>query len=1113
MKLIKLLGLLFLFQIPLAMYSQDQKLNLNVENMRLRDVFREIEGMSDYAFFFSDQYPELDNTISVNVQGQDIGTLLKMILQNSSLDYKILDQNFIVITPKAAADEQINMAKGKIIDAFTREPLIGANVVIEGTTIGVIADLDGNFSINLPSDNNVLVISYVGYLTQKITIGNMAVLDVELVPDVQKLDEVVVIGYGTQKKSDLTGAVSVVDVEDMQKIKVQGVGEALQGQAAGITVFTSGEPGGMAKVRIRGVGSFSNVGPLYVIDGLILDDANHLNTSDIASIQVLKDASASALYGARGANGVIIITTKRGSEGPAKVSFTASYGWEELAKKIEMMNSTEYLYYNELAFINGGATWMGAPEPGDTIPDTDWQAAIFEMGKVMDYNLSVSGGGQNSSYMVGAGFFSQDGVQKGPFYNRYSLRVNTEGRQGRLTFGENISFIRTDRKLPIDGNPFYNALSMPPVIPVYDPDEISGRGGYGYGNGKYPTYSSNPVAYLESIDDRESANRLIGNLYAELEIIKGLKYKANFGADYWDGRRKQTDEGVTKRYLSVETRWNNKLWQESQDRLTLIMEHTLSYHKELGNHIIDGLLGYTAQHTKFKYIAAEGYNQKVEGLWQLDLVGVQNNMWGSEAENAMISYLGRLDYNYANRYLFQFNIRRDGSSKFGPSNRWGTFPSASLGWRMSNENFFEPAKNIISDLKLRVSYGKLGDMQTLGNYDYQATINHEGPYEGYYAVLGADQTVREGALQSNRVNPNLGWETKTTLNIGTDFGILNNKLYGTIEWFDSKSTDLLVSLPLAMATGVGVGQYLEDANEWTNYGEMRNRGFEFTLGWKDQSGDFKYNITANVTTIRNKVLKLGEAEGYREGWFNQVNRTEEGRSIADFYLIETDGIFQSMDEVFDHSREVVDYETGRIETQLIQPNAKPGDIRYVDFNEDGKIDLSDRQWIGSPFPDFDLGLNFTADYKGFDLMLFWYGVYGNEIFNGLRLGTETMDSPNNIPASIHPWTWDHPSKTTPRPYFGTTDNAKAQTNRWLEDGSFLRLKNLQFGYSLPEKILGKTGFLDMVRVYISGQNLLTLTRYNGYDPEMINNDVFVQGCDLATYPPVRSYLMGLQLSF
>jgi len=1113
MKLIKLLGFLVLVQLPVNLFAQDQKLNLNVENMRLRDVFREIENISDYAFFFSDQYAELDKTVTLNVQGKDIESILKLALENSALDYKILDQNFIVITPRADNIQEVNWVKGTITDSFTGEALIGANVIIEGTTSGVVADLDGNFSIALPEGSNVMIISYVGYLTQRIVVENTTVLTVALIPDVQKLEEVVVIGYGTQKKSDLTGAVSVVNVDEMQKVKVAGIGEALQGQAAGITVFTSGEPGGMAKVRIRGVGSFSNVGPLYVIDGLILDDANHLNTADIATIQVLKDASASALYGARGANGVVIITTKRGTEGPAKVSFNASYGWEELSKKIPMMNSTEYLYYNQLAFINSGTEWLGEPDPGEEIPNTDWQAAVFETGKVMDYNLGISGGGQNSSYMIGAGYFSQDGVQKGPWYHRYSFRVNSEGRQGRLTFGENLSFIRTNRKLPVGGNPFYNALSMPPVIPVYDPDEISGRGGYGYGNVKYPTYSSNPVAYQETIDDREDANRLVGNLYADFEIIKGLKYKANLGLDYWGARRKQTDEGATKRYLSVETRWNDKLWQESQERLTLIMEHTLTYHKEFGNHIIDGLFGFTAQETQFKYMASEGYNQQVDGLWQIDLVGVQNNMWGSEEENAMISYLGRVDYNYANRYLFQFNIRRDGSSKFGPDNRWGTFPSASIGWRISNENFFEPVKNVVSDLKLRVSYGKLGDMQTLGNYDYQATINHEGPYEGYYAVLGADQTVREGALQSNRVNPNLGWETKTTFNIGTDFGILNNKLYGTIEWFYSKSTDLLVYLPLAMATGVGVDQYLADANEWTNYGEMENKGIEFTLGWKDDAGQFHYNISANLTSINNKVLKLGEAEGYREGWFNQVNRTEEGRSIADFYLIETDGIFQSMDEVFDHSQEVVDYETGRIETKLIQPDAKPGDIRYVDYNEDGQIDLDDRQWLGSPFPDFDLGLNFNADYRGFDFMVFLYGVYGNEIFDGLRLGTETMDGPDNIPADIEPWTWDNPSETTPRPYFGTTDNAKAQSNRWLEDGSFLRLKNLQFGYSFSEKILSKTHFIDRFRIYVSGQNLITLTKYRGYDPEMINNDVFVQGCDLATYPPVRSYLMGLQLSF
>jgi hypothetical protein len=404
-------------------------------------------------------------------------------------------------------------------------------------------------------------------------------------------------------------------------------------------------------------------------------------------------------------------------------------------------------------------------------------------------------------------------------------------------------------------------------------------------------------------------------------------------------------------------------------------------------------------------------------------------------------------------------------------------------------------------------------MQALGNYDYQATINYSGPYEGFYAVLGDQQTVREGGLQSNRVNPDLGWETKTTLNIGADFGFWNNKLYGTFEWFNSRSTDLLVTLPLAMATGVGVDQYLSDANQWTNYGEMENIGYELSLGWRDRVGEFTYNIGANLTSIRNKVLRLGEAEGFREGWYNQVNRTEEGRSIADFYLIETAGIFQSMDDIFDYTTSVTNESTGESQTILIQPNAKPGDIRFVDFNQDGKIDLDDRQWLGSPLSDFEIGLNLTGEYKGFDLTMFWLGIYGNEIFNGLRLGIESMDSPNNIPGYFEPWEFGNPSTENPRPYFGTTDNARAQSDRWLEDGSFIRLKNLQLGYSFSETMLGKTKVIERLRIYISGQNLLTFTNYQGYDPEIISYDVFVQGIDTGGNPPVRTYLAGLQLVF
>jgi TonB-dependent starch-binding outer membrane protein SusC len=1115
LKIILPVSLLLLVLGPRSLSAQENKLiTLKAENTKVTEVMQQVEGISGFKFFYDAGLINPDAIISVDLQDASLDNSLTKIFAGLDITWELQDR-FIVLKKKPLPqnNQQSFISKGKVTDE-NGIPLMGVTVFIKASTKGTITGISGEFEIEMPAGGGTLSFRFLGMKEQEITVTDASPVSVILEPELFGLDEVVTIGYGVQKKRDLTGAVSVVDVNEMKKVKVSGIGEALQGQIAGISVITTGDPGSMAEVRVRGVGSFSNVGPLYVIDGLILNDANHINTADIESVQILKDASSSAIYGARGANGVIIITTKKGKEGPAKVSFTASQGWEELAKKVQMMDSRDFLYYNQLSYINAGAEWMGKPADSTKIPSTDWQNAIFQMGKVSDYNLNVTGGGKNSSYLIGGGYFSQDGVLKGPFYDRYTFRVNSEGTQGKVTFGENLSFIRTNQKLTNTGaSSFANALSMPPVIPVRDPDEISQRGGYGYGSVNYPTYSTNPVGEQESVDDRLFNNRLLGNIYGEWTIIKGLKYKANLGIDFWYGLRKQIDHAYTIRYLSVETRRNDRLWQESQERMSLLNEHTLSYTTSFGKSKLDAMVGFTSQDNKYDYLANEGYNQKVNGLWEIDLVSVQNNMWGSEQENRMLSYLGRLNYDYDARYLFQFNIRRDGSSKFGPNTRWGTFPSASLGWRISNESFFEPVKHVISDLKLRASYGVLGDMQTLGNYDYQATINHSGPYEGYYAVLGSNQTVREGALQSNRVNPDLKWETKTTLNIGLDFGILNNMVYGSAEYFDAKSTDLLVSLPLAMATGVGVDQYLGDAVEWTNYGQMKNSGVELTLGYKERSGDFKYSIFANFTTLRNKVLKLGSAEGYVEGWYNQVNRTEEGRSIADFYLIKTNGIFQSTDEVLDYTTRVLNTTSGEYETLLIQPNAKPGDIRYVDYNKDGKIDLSDRQWLGSPLPKFETGINFSAEYKGFDLTVFFNSVFGNKIFNGVRIGMEAMDAPNNMPAGLNPWTVDHPSKTTPRPYFGPNDNVKAQTDRWLENGSFIRVKNLQLGYSLPENLLRKTGFLENFRVYVSGQNLITLTAYKGYDPELMSSGPFVQGCDIGGYPPVRSFMTGIQISF
>ena len=1089
-------------------YSQDKSFSINLNKLNIKEVLSMLEEESVYSFFYKDEDLDLGKRYSGEYTGVTITQVLNEVLRNQELTYEINDRTIVILPGRVSQEPQpkLKTFRGKVTDAETGEPLIGVNIRVENKPVGTVTDLQGNYSLEVEGDEDVtLVYSYIGYNSFRIQPKDQLVVDVTLSQDIQNLDEVVVIGYGVQKKRDLTGAVGVVDVDEMKKVQATGVGEALQGQVAGVSVRSGGSPGSWANIQIRGVGSFSSVGPLFVIDGLILNDANHLNTADIESIQILKDASATAIYGSRGANGVVIITTKKGKEGPANVSLTANYGWQELSKKVDMMESTEYLYYNQLGYINGGEEWLGRPLTGDTIPSTDWQDAIFHIGKVEDYNLSVSGGSDISKYMIGAGYYSQDGVLEGPWYNRLTFRVNSETKKGKLTLGENFSFIRSDQKYTnTNQSSFSNALSMPPVIPVYDPDEISGRGGYGYGNVMYPTYSSNPVALQQSVDNTETHNRFIGNIYGELELLKGLRFKSNLGIDHWNGRHTITDEGVTLRYLSVETRWNNKLWEERLERTNLSLDNTLTYQLATGKHDFEFLLGSTVEDHKMYFLGNEAYNQSVNGKWQINLAQVQNNMWGWEREVYIISYLGRMNYNYDDRYLFQTNLRRDGSSKFGTNKKWGFFPSASFGWRISNESFFTPVKNTISDLKFRMSYGSNGDQQALGPYDWIPSINRSGPYEGLYYVIGG--VVREGAIQTDRTNPDVHWESKTTFNLGLDFGLLRNKLYGSVEWYHSYSSGLLVRLPLSYATGVGVSFYGDDAFEWTNYGEMINRGFEASAGWKDQQGDLKYNVSVNFSTIRNEVVELGES--FREGGFSNVNRTEKGRSVSDFYLIKTDGIFQSMDEVFDHTTILSD---GTV--KLIQPNARPGDIRYEDANKDGQIDLDDRQWCGSPMPVFEAGLSFSAEYRGFDVTMFLTGVYGNKIFNVMRTAIEGMGGPDNIPAYLEPWTWDNPSGTDPRPVKGTTDNAKAQTDRWLEDGSYLRLRNIQLGYSVPENILNKTRAVKSCRLYVSGQNLLTFTKYLGYDPEITGNYVFGQGNDWGGYPPVRTYMLGLQLEF
>ncbi len=969
--------------------------------------------------------------------------------------------------------------------------IIGVNVVIEGTTRGTITDVEGNFNLEIGSAKAKLAFSYIGFISQTVEVTPGSTLKITLVEESKQLEGIVVVGYGTQRKKDLTGAVAVVDVKEMKKMQPPTIGQALQGQVSGVSVSTSGEPGSAADIRIRGIGSFSNVGPLYVVDGMILTGGHpEFNVNDVESMQVLKDASATALFGARGANGVIIITTKKGKEGKTHIELSANYGVQQIANRIDMMNSLDFLRVNRQAYENAGKAWPGEPEQGQVLVNTDWQNEFFKIGNTQDYNLTISGGNKDGNYLVSGNVYAQNGVVEGPWHDRYALRVNTGMKKGIFSFGENVLLTRSRTK-PMIGLPFIDLCRMPPIIPVRYDD-----GKYGIGSTMYQTYGTNPIGLQETRDFIQNGNNILGNVFAEVEMLKDLKFKSNLGVEYnaWNDREKTTFDQI--RYLEV-SNYTNQVTERRGDFTTLIFENTLTYKKAIGKHAFDLLAGYTAQQTKWKQMTSTVHDL-VPDFWVLSAGSKDMVVRGTDSENSMLSMLGRLNYAYDDKYLVQGNIRRDGSSRFGENYRYGIFPSASLGWRISQENFFGNAKKYINDLKLRASYGTIGDQQAIGDYDYATYIT-----VGEGGIFGPNQVLNVGSIQKGRSNPNLRWESKTTLNLGLDFAALNSKLYGSVEYFSANSKDILVKLPVSWTDG-------SDITPWTNYGKVNNKGVEVSLGFREQSKAFKYNVSVNMTSLKNTVQQLGQS--YREGGINGVNHSEEGRSVGDFYVVRTDGIFQNWDEIYAHSKIAINSTTGDTVANMIQPNAKPGDIRYKDSNKDGKIDKNDREFVGSPFPRFELGLQFSCDYKNIDLSLFITGVFGNMIYNNTKFWLERMDETSNLPANLVPWTRENQSTTTPRAVMGPNDNTLSYSDRWMEKGDYVRIKNLQIGYNIPKTIL-KTRVVESFRLFAGVQNLLTITKYSGYDPEISGGDIFGKGNDDGHFPPVRSFNGGIQVSF
>lgn len=984
---------------------------------------------------------------------------------------------------------QLAVAQTAITGKVTDEKggaLPGVVVLEKGISNGTTTDPNGNYSLPLANGNGTLVFSFIGYLSQEAQVNNRQAINVSLAMDVKALEEVVVIGYQTISKKDLTGAVSVVNSDDIKRISATTVAESLQGLASGVSVRSGGKPGQESSIVIRGIGNFSNNAPLYVIDGLITNSNRDFNPNDIASIQILKDASAAAIYGANAANGVVIITTKKGKEGPMKVSASAKYSTQQIPKRWDLADNVEYARMNTLAYANAGLPPLPSVSTEfDPNINTDWQEAIMKTGSVQEYNLNFSGGSKNGSYLIAGNYFNNEGTILGTSFDRVNFRVNTEGKKGIFRIGENFT-VSSSHEDQMQGNPFYDMIRMLPVIPIYNPNNV---GGFGYGSDKAYTFATNPVASNTLVQADQRNVRLLGNAYAEISPVKWLTYKFNVGLETNFGHFENLRKFGSWTYN--QTVDPSRLTENRDQYLSKLVENTVNLNQAFGRHNLNGVLG-----TSYRVVSREllsGSKQDVTqsstGVYYPEINAAINNplIEGFSTRFLTFSYLGRVNYDYAGRYLLSATFRRDADSRFGANYRHGNFPSLSAAWRLSSEKFFRAPW--VSDLKLRASYGELGT-SNIDPYERFGVINLFP-----IAVFGSGQTIQSGAIQTQLVNENIRWETKKTLNFGLDAALLNNKILFSAEYFITNTHDVLTPIPIPATTGNRGG------NPFVNAASLKNSGIEFSAAYRNNDKAFKYDISANLSTVKNEVIELGNLGEGITYIATGLTRTQIGRPIGEYFLYRTDGLFQSEEEVVAHQA---------------QPWAKPGDIRFVDTDGNGVLNAQDRTFAGSPWPKIQTGLTFNSSYRNFSLALQLYGVLGNKIYNSSRSIIDRFNDNSNYRSGIRPWTPENPDTDFPRiSYSGETaiaSNARGDSDRWLEDGSYVRLRQVELGYDIPQAILQKVRFTD-TRIFVSGQNLLTFTRYTGLDPDVLGNGLYERGVDNGDYPANRTISAGIQFGF
>jgi TonB-linked SusC/RagA family outer membrane protein len=1082
----------------------------------VKQVLLELESQYRVSFAFDDALLR-GRTAAFEADGRSLERTLDRLLSPQGLRYRQVKPNVYVIlsaaekatapvsgtapveAPSEADTETsapLRVLTGRVTDAGTNEVIAGVTIQEKDTRNGTVTDGNGAFRLNVSDAATTIIVSSIGYVTQEIAVGaGQTAIEVALTEDTRSLDEVVVVSYGQRRRADLTEAVAVVDMAEAKKVQAASVVDQVQGRVAGVTVAAvSGAPGAVPNIQIRGSSTFgSNGNPIYVIDGVIIGSAgSDFNPNDVESMTILKDAAATALYGSRGMNGAVIITTKRGKSGKPRVEYNGYYGVQEITRRLPLARRDDYIRLWTRSYQNGN---QPVPDFGAGNHDTDWQEELIKPGAITDQNLTVSGGNETSNYYISGNYFDQDGTIVGPRFRRYAFRVNSEARPGRFTIGESVALTYLNNRNVI-GQPFDQVVRMPPTIPVYDPNNLSG---FGFGSDNNATFGTNPIGQQLKDDNTTRAYKVLGNVYAQYQITDWLSYRLSLSLDFYNYQNKFFIRPGALSYNSPNNPFG--ILEDRNGRyFNTIVENTLSLNKTFGKHSLSGLVGYTRQRDDFNELFA-----RIEGItgdFYEQQAGTASPQTGGGSEIAgLVSYLGRVIYSFDERYVIQANLRRDASSRFPRTNQVAYFPSASVAWNISRENFMREL-NFLGEFKLRASYGSVGN-QAIRPYQLEPTI---APNLNY--VLGAGSTIVAGAANRALLNTNLRWERKVTADVGIDASFFNNKLNVTADYFRAESKDLLLEVPVPRSSGN------DGPSPYDNLGGILNKGLELSASFQNSTpSGFRYNIGGQITSIRNRVLQLVPANGNLPlRGYGQITTSEVGGPIGAFYALQFDGIFQNQAEIDASAQRGT--------------NVTPGDVRWRDTNgrdadgnltgePDGKIDFDDRVILGTPFPKLEYGLNLSASFKGFDFSLFFQGVAGNLLFNRARQWTDRFDDVQNIRTDVNYWTGPGTSNTAPKPIKGDpTLNPIFNSDRWIERGDYGRIRTAQIGYNFPTPLMSRWR-MTSARVYLNAQNLLTLTKYSGYNPDVVgdngNSNWFGRGIDQGNYPVPRTISLGLQL--